>query len=294
MKPTAIIFSVLILISSCATLNINEIRNLEKTEFDSLTLIPDWEANNLRIDLIRQTYEEDVNDSTTESKKTPYHPIGFNLGNGLFYDLNKNLCLRLDYILDFSEENSFEIQKTTRPVNKRKFIIYQFLNDSLLVRYPPRKKAHYRYHRITYSDSLVYMYKKRLKYAVIRKDSALIYSGKKRKWDVIHKIDDNNYYLNKKWRKENYQIKDNSIVLEHNYVVSLLNDNSRIEIKSYRKNGKGRILYTLERDPEKLFIYNKYYSGLRIEKDGNNILIYRNNTLLGKYELKSGAPGKYR
>ena len=126
--------------SSCATLNISQIMNLEKTQFDSLCLIPDSEVNYLRIDLIRQTYE-DVNDSTT--KDTPYHPIGFNLGNGLFYDLNENLCLRLDYILEFSSDTNFEIQKINGPEKNRGITNYKFISDSLSVQYLPRKKKHY-------------------------------------------------------------------------------------------------------------------------------------------------------
>lgn len=279
----------IILISSCATLNISDIQNLEKMKFNSLALIPDLEVNNLRIDLIRQTYEEDVTDSTKETKKTPYHPIGFDLGNGLFYDLNENLCLRLDYIMGFSTDIDFEIKKITRPKKNKGYTIYRFTNDSLLVQYPPRKRIYYRYHRINQLDSTAFMYKKRLKYAVIKTDSSLIYSGKKRKWDVIKKIDDNNFYLNKKKWKQDYKIKSNDIFLENDYIISLTNNDSRIEIKSHRKKRKDRILYKIEKDSDKLFIYDKNYSGLLIEKEGNTILIYRNKTLLRKYELKSGA-----
>lgn len=78
-----------ILTNSCATLNTSEIEYLEKVKFKSLTLTPDWEARNLRIDLISQTSAEDVNDSVKEKEDTPYHLIGFDLGHGLFYDLNK-------------------------------------------------------------------------------------------------------------------------------------------------------------------------------------------------------------
>ncbi|MBN2610192.1 MAG: hypothetical protein JXB00_01405 [Bacteroidales bacterium] len=257
-------------------------------KFDSLSLIPDWEANDLRIDLIRQTYEEDLTDSTKETKETPYHPIGFDLGNGLFYDLNENLCLRLDYILDISKANDFEIHKISRPEKNKGYTIYRFINDSLLVQYPPRKKIHYRYHRINHLDSIAFMYKKRLKYAITETDSSLIYSGKKRKWDVIKKIADNNYYLNKKKWKEDYKIENNDIFLENDYIVCLTNNDSRIEIKRHRKKRKDKILYTIEKGSDKLFIYDKNYSGLLIEKEGNNILIYRNKALLRKYELKSG------
>lgn len=278
-----------VLISSCATLNISEINNLEKTKFESMSLVPDMEVNNLRIDLIRQTYEANINDSTKETKETPYHPIGFNLGNGLFYDLNENLCLRLDYILGFSSNSNFEIQKINRPEKNKGITTYKFINDSLLVQYPPRKKTHYDYHRVSRNDSTLFMYKKRLLYAIVETDSSLIYTGKRRKLDAIYKTDDNNYYLNKKRWKENYQIKDNDIFLENDYVVSLTNNDSRIEVKRNRRTRNDRVLYTIEKNNERIYVYNKDYSGLLIVIEENSVLVYRNNDLLRKYEIKEGA-----
>jgi len=290
MKLTTIIYCLVgIFLSACATLNISEIKNLETRKFDTLALNPDWETNDLRIDIIRQTFREEVNDSTKRTKDRPYHPLGFNLGNGLFYDLNKNLSLRLDYILDFSPDQNFEIHSTIRPEKSSRVTSYKFINDSLFVQYQPRPNNKYRFHRISYGDSIAVMYKRRLSYAVVETDSSLKYNGKKRTWDIINKVDDNNYYLNKKKWKDNYKIKDNDIFLENDFVISLTNNGSRIEIKNQRKKRKDRVLFTIEKDYKKLFIYNENYAGLLIEKKGNSILIYRNNTLLQKYELKSGS-----
>lgn len=287
MKATALFYALgLILSSSCATLNVMDIKNLEKTEFDPLFLIPDSEVNNLRIDLIRQTYDEDINDSITETKETPYHPVGFNLGNGLFYDLRNNFCFRIDYLLDFSPDMEFEIEKTDIPDKKKGITKYSFTNDSLMVSYPPRRRINYRYHRIKNIDSTSYMHKNRLQYAISKTDSTLVYSGNRRILDVIFKVDDKNYHLNKKRWKDNYQIKDKDILLKDNYVVSLINGSSTIEIKRDRKNRKVIVLYTIERNDEKIFIYDNNYSGLLIELKGDSILLHRNKTLIRKYERK--------
>ncbi len=294
MRQFATYIVMVLLMSSCATLNISEIKNLEKIKFDSLTLKPGWETNNLRIDLIRQSYEENINDSTRETKETPYHSIGFDLGNGLFYDLNENLSLRLDYIFGFSKNDNFELNEITRPQKNKGYIIYRFINDTLLLQYPPRPKNYYLYHKINNPDSIAFMYKKRLLYAITETDSTLVYSGKKRKWDVINKIDDNNYYLNKKKWKKDYKYKDNNVFLENDYVVSLTDNNSRIEIKSPRKNRPDRMLYIIEKSSDKLFIYNEKYSGILIKMEGNSILIYRDKTLIRKYELKSGTTTGYK
>lgn len=83
----------LLIICGCTTLNKTIIENTDRSIFQPLVLIPDYDICNIRIDLIRQTNKEQVNDSATEAEKIPYHPVGFYLGNGLFLDLNDNLSL---------------------------------------------------------------------------------------------------------------------------------------------------------------------------------------------------------
>lgn len=291
MKHIACIFTLItLLISSCATLNISEIKNLERIEFDSLILNPDRETNNLRIDLIRQNHVELVNDSTTNIRDTPYHPLGFDLGNGLFYDLNENFSFRVDYLLGFSSDYNFEITKINRPEKNKGIIVYMFSNDSLTVTYPPGKKVNYNYHRVEIKDSVSFMYKNRLKYAIVENDTSLIYCGKRRKWDIIHKLDENQYFQNTGRRKENYQINGNDIILKNYYLVSLTNNNMTLEIKKQGKR-ENRILYTIEKSKDKIFIYNKKYFGKKIEYDENSITIYQDKTQLTKYKLnnKSGV-----
>jgi hypothetical protein len=286
MKHAATIFTIISLLSSsCATLNINEIKNLEKVEFDSLRLRPGRETNNLRIDIIRQIYSESVNDSTTETNDVPYFPLGFDLGNGLFYDLSGNFSFRLDYLLGFSSDNNFEIQEIYRPEKNKGFIIYTFNNDTLTVSHPPGKKQHYIYHRSGNPDSTSYMYKNRLKYALIETDTSFIYSGKKRRFYVIHKLNETQYYLNKRKRKENYQIIGNNLFLESAFLVSMTNNNETIVIKRQGKR-QNKTLFTIERSKDKIFIYNMKYFGRKIEFGKNSFMLYQNKTPLTKFELK--------
>jgi len=285
MKQKVYIYGlILFLCSSCATLNINEIKNLEKVAFDSLKLKPGREVNNLRIDLIRQTHNENVNDSTQETKKTAYHPIGFDFGNGLFYDLNKNICLRIDYLMDFSSDENFQVSEFDKPEKSKGQVIYSFNNDSLTVKYSSRKKS-YCYHRTGNADSTSYMYKKRMQYAIIETDTTLTYSGIRRKWDVIHKADENNYYLNKKKWKENHRISGGEIFLKKDYIVRLTNNNLTVEISSQGKRKK-RVLYKIEQSNDKLFFYNEKFHGLKIEHGDNEMVVYADKRLISKFKLQ--------
>jgi hypothetical protein len=263
---------------------VNEIKNLDKVEFEPLHLTPDRETNDLRVDLIRQTHKERVNDSTRETEDTPYHPIGFDLGNGLYYDLNQNLSLRLDYLLDFSPDNDFEVHKITRPQKNSGIVIYRFNNDTLTTTYPSRKRAHYYHHQVENHDSVSYMYKKRLRYNIIETDTSLVYSGRRIKYDVIRKLDENKYLLDKRLWKVNYEIKGNDIFLGKNYSVSLRNNNTTIEIKRHWRK-KNTVIYTIERSKDKIFIYDKHYRGKKIELDKNDIAVYSDKLLAVKYSL---------
>lgn len=291
MKHLICILTILVLlISSCATLNIDEIKDLQRTEFDTLQLNPDRETNNLRIDIIRQIEVEIVNDTTTETVDTPYNPIGFDLGNGLFFDLNQNLGLRIDYLLKFSPDHNFEITRMTRPERNRGIIVYKFRNDSLTVNYPSRKKAYYNYRRIVVNDSVSYKYKNRLNYSIVENDSSLIYYGKRRKLGAIRKLSENQYYQNSGRRKEEYQLRGNEIFLRKYFLVSLINNNKTLEIKR-QGNRENRIFFTIEKSKDNIFIYNKKYSGIKIELKENNITIYQNKKQIARYILNMKTIG---
>lgn len=274
----------IILFSSCSYWYLGDLENIEKVELNELRLEPGYEINKLRIDIIRNTYEKEIDDSTKENKNMPYHPLGFDLGNGLFYDLNGNLCLRIDYLLGFSPENNFEIKKITSPDKWKREEIFSYYQDSLQKIYPPRKKEHYQYYRKEYKDSIAVMYRKRFDYALVNRDSMYLYKGKRYNRDVIYKMDENIYAVNWKSKRHKYMLNDNKIKLKYDYLVELSEDYKSIKIK---KQGikKSWTIYTLEKTQNQLYIYNKKNMGIRIEFDENKICMYSGTTLITTYEL---------
>jgi hypothetical protein len=275
-----------LLLFSCATLNISEIENLEKLEFEPLILKPGKETNNLRIDFIRQTYSEFINDSTEEIRDVPYSPIGFDLGNGLFYDLNNNICLRVDYLLDISSSENFEIQETNRPKKNKGINIYKFYNDSLTVTKLKKEKVRQRYYQIRNQDSISYMYKNKLRYSIYESDTSYILSGRKKIRQKINQIDINRYSVGKGRRNKYFQINENELQLGNKYLMTLTDNKETIYIM---RDGKRRdkVLYKIEKNDNTLFIYNRKYSGLKIDRDGKTVLIYKNDKPLVQYSLQS-------
>jgi hypothetical protein len=261
-----------------------ELQNLEKIEFDTLQLKPEIEPNNLRIDIIRQTYREPLNDSTVENKLTSYHPFGFYLGNGLFYDLNNNLCLRIDYLLNCSDSQHFEIKRTFKQRLSKPVTTYKLDSNLFTVRINHRKKDYENYKNIVSGDSTTFLSGNRFKYGIVKSDTAIMYRGEKRIWTIVNKRDYHNYYIKGKKRNESFQIEGDQIILDNDYKITLNKSKNTIEIKAPSKKGD-RVLYTIIRDNNKMFIYNNKYFGGKILFLNNAIEIYWNNTFNSKYEL---------
>jgi len=286
MRKSNILVAILLVVccSACSTLNITEIKNLEKKDFDSLRLKPEIEPNNLRIDIIRQTHYNRVNDSTTVTENTTYHPLGFDLGNGLFFDLAGNLSLRIDYLLNYSWVHDFEIERIDNPEKNKLITKYSFHNDSLTISYPPRKRIHFLYNSTKLGDGLSVLNKNRLEYAIIKKDSSVVYRGKNRIWNTIFQADHDVYYLDRKRESSKFQMIGDEIHLSNLYIVVESKDGKTIEVKSHGRKHDTTI-FTIIRGDKELFIYDYMYNGQKLEFKDKSLLVYHNNWLVTKYLL---------
>ena len=97
---------------SCrSTLNIAEIKTLQRDTFTDLILEPAYDFYNIKFDIIRQQQETNVNSMVT-TEDVPYHKLGFHLGNGLFMDLNDNVYIDLLVTTAVDKYENFEVEKT--------------------------------------------------------------------------------------------------------------------------------------------------------------------------------------
>jgi len=280
---TLTFFFMIIIYSSCSTLNPQEIRSLKKTAFNPLQLRPGTETNDLRIDLIRQTETYNDTDSTTATRNVDYHPLGFDLGNGLFFDVNDNLSLRIDYLISASPDK-FNIKKTYRPQHNKKHTNYFFSNDSLLIKSEGSKKNRYIFHRSIHTDTMTYFHKNQFLYQIIVNDTSLLYGGKKRIIDGIYQSDANEYYVNNWKQNRFFSLSDNEIQLEFIYKISMPDAETILIKRAGRKNDY--LLYTLIQSEDQIFIYNKDHQGIKIVfEDQNKILLFWNSDLTTKFEL---------
>lgn len=285
-RRTFLLLLIAVVISSCATLDINEIRSLDRIPFDPPGLKPSMELNNLRLDIVRKTEDREINDSTTRTEEVPYNRFGFNLGNGLFYDLNENLSIRIDDLMSLSNEACFVVSRSARPSVNGDITLLSFINDSLTVKYPPRKKAFYMYHLTHGEGKTTYWRKNRQIFTVTETDTSLICTGRKREWYSIVKTGGNTFLVKRGRWTEQYLTDENSVTLENDYVVTLSPD--RLELYIMRKGRKhDRLWYTIVKSDDVMFIFNRKYSGKKIEFTGDGMLIYSDKRLSMRYRKQS-------
>ena len=277
-------FLSLIFFTGCATLDISEIQGLQRKKFYPLHFAPSYEASDLRIDIIRQTITDTYSDSSgahSETRNVPYQTMGFDLGNGLFFDLNKNLSLRLDTILGINDQSDFTIDIANYHGTGRRSVEYRMKNDSLTVSYPPRNKEHFRHAASGSPDSLVFKYRGRRPFVISRDGNDEIYRNGRRRVTISLQSSTGDYFLVRKNRKKTYHRSANELYLEKYYRVRLNDDRTVLEIRSGR--GNHRLILSMIKSGDSIYIFDKRFRGLKIRKGKNSTELYRNDKLISEF-----------
>lgn len=266
--------------TGCATLNKTAINNGERSSFSSLILIPSYDIYDIRIDLIRQTNEEQVDDeSCPQTDNVPYHPVGFYLGNGLFIDLNDNLSLLVPKLFNINNRENFTIEKKNPqnlPGSKTIYIktdnLFQTKNGGIITTSDKDW--------IEYQDSIVRVKKGFLSsYKIIEKDESLIYYCG---LDKITLQPNNQGYFYKTFlsRREYYQL-DNEIHIGNRYIIR--NHGDMIEILSIGLFNTEFLQYRIIKSANQLYVYDRNYRGLEITVTEKQISVNRNSRKLSVY-----------
>jgi hypothetical protein len=260
-------------IASCATLDRSELKNLNNISFEPLQVQPGLEPNGLRIDIIRQTTQIYISDYTRHISTDPYHPLGFDLGNGIFFDLNYNLSLRLDYLLDFSGEEDFIIEETNPRIPNRQPIVHTLETDSLFKSDSDKKKREYIFNKTGDTDSLSFMKNDRQLHGVVNNESGVSYYRNSKRELQIKPANTNQYEVEKKRRTETYQLIDGVVYLRNLYSIHLVDENRIIEIRETGKN-RSRKIFTIERSGDKIFVYGRKFSGKKISIENGVVRVF--------------------
>ena len=284
------------LLTACTFSRPLNLHGLKNAPFEDPVLRPDYDLYGLRIDIIRQTHDESETDSTSTTEDDPYHQLGFDLGNGLFFDYNSNLGLRIDRLLAVEPGKSYTLREIFNVPKGRgntyAFEAGEFCRNSHI---PPKDGADYCYsieeegHRITMGN------RRGPVFYIERRDTALVYSGRPAKDKQIREIvtaGEDRYEIPQK-RKSAFSLDENGINLNNWYLIKASDDGRKLEIYAGRR-GKQRLLYTLERTENTLLVYNRKKYGMLIRLQDNRLDLVRNDKVIRRYELveKEGALGQ--
>ena len=278
------------LLSACASLNIQEIKSMNKTHFLDMELSAGQEHNELRIDVIRQVTETYVDGSTTYYQDVPYHPLGLDLGNGLFYDMNGNLSFRLDFLLDFNPEEPFEINENIKPGNDANIFLYAYINDAMTMTRLPQRNSKVLYHKQYYADSIAFMKNDRFRYAISTSDTSLSYTFRNNKPLRICKMDKHNYYSFRRKKLREFRNIDNTLLLGKTFTIRLSDDKNTITINSpWREQYNKKPRLTVQKNENSIFIYSKGYKGKKIEFTDYGMLVTGTNLKPTLYKKVIGS-----
>ncbi len=284
-SPQVLFIIVLSILYSCSTLNKTEIKSLTKTSFDDLIISPAYEIYDLRIDLIRQTTTEQTSENSAETVNVEYNPLGFDLGNGIFYDINNNISLRMDHFFPVKSGNNIILERY-RNVKKEEPSKKYIIKDSTFC---TAEKAIFSYKKCinveSYNDSICLKNKNRFLYSIVKKDSTLFCKTKRKAKYAIFKKSNNCYYIKTWLKKKEYKLNNNEISFEKEYVIKMNKDKSIIEIyKRYIRNEA--LEYYIIKSKNAIYIYDKKFRGKKIEYDDNELIVYDNKKFDYKIVMK--------
>ncbi|WP_373515223.1 hypothetical protein [Persicitalea sp.] len=283
-KSLLLTASLAIFTTACSTLNPKEIQNLNRVAFAPLELRPSVEPTDLRLDVIRQQTQYYIGNDL-QTMDVPDDPLGFDLGNGLFYDLNQNFSLRLDRLLDYASDEPFALRELEVPLPNQGYRTYTFASDSLMRSNSEKRRTRYLYHRVGPPDSVSYMNGNALKYVIVRRDSSLACRNKRKVKKEIFTVKEGHFTFERGRREADFVQKKNEIDLQSSYLVTLTDANKTMTI--YRLNRKGRRFaqQTIIRGRDVLYVFDGKLRGQKIVFENGGISVFRNENLVVKYEL---------
>ena len=264
---------------SLPTLNQKEILKSTNDSFMPSQLEIAYEVEGLRLDIIRQT--------THRKMEIPVqnHPLGFDLGNGLFYDMNQNLSLRIDKLLGIKTGEDYSIKKyysnaihstISRERENGKFcekgenfngVIFEECS------------------KLTRTGNILNFYwrgKEKLLYSIEQRGHTFMYfkPGITKPKLVMSKKASNQFTVGNTKKQKDFSLENQTLFLEGKYVIRQNESESKIQVFE-KKRKKEKLIMTIKRGDGHIFIYDKNWRGLDIVLNENKreIVIYKNDEL---------------
>ena len=271
---------VVLFLPGCATLDKAALDGLQRVPFEPLALQPSFDIYEIRLDVIREKEHVNLSDSTVSEEDQTYRTLGFYLGNGLFYDLNRNLSLLVPDLYQLDPTASFTIKES----DYRSFqdMIYRREPGTYSIEYPGLirwvRKAD-----LEVTDSTLTFKRGILgKYTLSWTDSTLQHKGLIFSTKILP--EPGGFYVPTLFFRRHFSQEGQEIDLDREYRIVREND----AILIYKRGWLGRYKHklTMVRSYSDWYIYNKYHRGLKISFRGNELVVYQNKREIKNYLLR--------
>ena len=298
MKTKAIFLLLLtfILLNSCATLNLSEIRSSEnKVAIDALNLRMSLEVYDLRIDLRRETTTSTVGSAngvvTTSTSDVPYHPLGVYLFDGVFLDLNNNLSINVIDLVDNTYQKDFEI-KLKHKLRPNSSFDYEVRRTDNKVTCEYKRLFGKGGSTVLFLDSLVVIENPGLtnnENIIVRKDRLRYFRkgvlGKHGKAEIVKA---ENGFIVPRFGKDTKYNQPGKNTINIDKYTTVKNHGDKIEF-IYGGLLGSETIYTLLKLNDGYIFHDKRHRGIRIKVDNNKIIVEENGKLKEYYEFKLGG-----
>lgn len=279
------LFLPLILCFGCQSSKSLRLDGMTMTELDPLILEPGYDPYELRIDILRQLQSDyDLVMEMTNVEKVPYHPIGFDLGNGLFFDLNENLSLKINQLSVIDDPGTFKVMVVENMLTERG-ITYAILPDRYCVTSKggtetcfdtPRKDEQWQIHG-----------KRRLDYAIVEKGDQLTYQRKVSRpgtYVDIKSMGDGRFVTEGKGPENIFIQRANTVELAGKYLIKSTSNGRRLEIYKIGKR-VNKALYAIEKSEDTYFIYDRKRRGKTITLKTDRIDVVQNDKVQTRIKI---------
>jgi len=253
-----------------------------------------YEAYKLRIDLLRNTTTETISTSsgrngttTTQTVDVPYNYLGIYLFDGVFLDINNNLCFNVIKLLNKKGDGDFQIRQKLK-FNEKAPYNYVVTRDGNKVTCEHKNLIGKNITDILLTDNKVTIEGKGLAtdQDIIMNPNGIVFDphglfGKLQRTEIVK--NGNSIIIPRLGKDIEYkQLDYNTIVVDKYTTVKSYGD--RIEIIFGGIFGS-RTVYTLLKLKDGYAFYDKKNRGVRIKLTNNQVFVEKNGKMINYFEL---------
>lgn len=267
--------------------------NLSKKKtstFQQLELNVAYELEELRVDLIRQEETTSDGDGNSTTEDVDYHPLGFDLGNGLFYDLNGNLALRLKHLFDLDGQEEFSLKRIER-VQQNKGIELRKVSERAICREWRGVLGNDRSQCLDVydQDGVVQVSRNgRFCYQIVEEEGEVKYSRRRNggRWTRLLEDGEQTFVEQIRNRRRDIYTQENGEVrLGRDILLKVTDAGSKIEIYRIRRYDlEPRLIFTLARKGEELVLKDRRRIVRRVKMESDKVTVFGRRRALFAFE----------